>query len=528
MFEGIGCLPGEYHIDIKPDAVPRQCHDRKTPLSMRADLKEKLESYTEKGIITPVDYPTEWISNNVSVRKSNGTLRICLDPSNLNKVIQRNHFPMPTLDDVLSELDGAKVFSLCDAKDGFLQVKLSDQSSDLTTFWTPFGKYKWLRMPFGLSSSPEEFQRRLSDALNGLQGITVVADDILIYGKGTTYKEAVQDHNQKLEQLLTRARRVNLKLNRDKCKFLLDTLPYIGHVITKDGVKADQNKIQAITDMPAPSNSDGVRRFLGHVNYLAKFIPNCSAECEPLRRLIGVSDNDFVWGHDQEQAFDRLKKLMSATETLKYFRVNEPVVVQTDASTEGLGAVLLQEGRPICYGSRSLTESEKNYAPIELELLAILYGMQKFDQFVFGNPDVTIHTNHSPLESIFKKPLHQAPKRLQSMLLALQRYPSKVVYKPGSEQITADMLSRAPVGYPVKEVPDEQIFIINQLTSFMSDWSTANIKRDLPVSESTYQQIQQETKLDPEMISLTKLIMTGWPLKPSDIPEMVRPYHTYK
>jgi len=150
---------------------------------------------------------------------------------------------MPTLDDVLSKLDGARVFSLCDAKDSFLQIKLSKKSSDLTTFWTPFGKYKWLRRPFGLSSSPEEFQRRLSDALSGLGGLTVVADDILIYGKGATQAEAVQEHNQKLEKLLARAGRVNLKLNKEKCTFLLIEPPYICHLITKDGVKGDPNKI---------------------------------------------------------------------------------------------------------------------------------------------------------------------------------------------------------------------------------------------------------------------------------------------
>ena len=528
VFEGIGCLPGEYHIEIDKDAVPRQSHNRKTPLSMMADLKEKLESYTKKGILAPVDYPTEWISNNVSVRKPNGTLRVCLDPSNLNKVIQRNHFPMPTLDDVLSELDGARVFSLCDAKDGFLQIKLSEKSSDLTTFWTPFGKYKWLRMPFGLSSSPEEFQRRLSDALSGLKGVTVVADDILIYGKGSTHAEAVQDHNLKLEKLLTRARRVNLKLNKDKCKFLMKELPYIGHLITNGGVKADPGKIRAITEMKAPIDSDGVRRFLGHVNYLAKFVPNCSAECEPLRRLVGVADKDFIWGPDQERAFKEIKSLITATSSLKYFNVHKPVVVQTDASTEGLGAVLLQDDQPVSYGSRSLTDSEKNYAPIELELLAIVYGLQKFDQYVFGNPDVTVHTDHRPLEPIFQKPLNKAPKRLQSMLLALQRYPVLVQYKPGAQQITADMLSRAPVGKPTRELPDEQIFTVNQLKSFLSDLTTENLKTDLPVSEPTYKMIREQTNLDAVMRKLQQLISSGWPQKLKEVPEEIKPYHSYK
>ena len=528
VFEGVGCLPGEYQIEINKGAVPRQCHNRKTPLSMMKDLKAKLDSYTQKGIIAPVDYPTAWISNNVAVRKPNGSLRVCLDPSNLNKVIQRNHFPMPTLDDVLSELCDAKVFSLCDAKDGFLQIKLSETSSDLTTFWTPFGKYKWLRMPFGLSSSPEEFQRRLSDALSGLKGVTVVADDILIYGKGSSYEEAVKDHNEKLERLLTRARRVNLKLNKEKCKFLLEELSYIGHVITKDGVKPDKAKIAAITAMKPPTDSDGVRRFLGHVNYLSKFIPHCSAECEPLRRLVGASPTEFVWQQEQEEAFKKIKKLITATGALKYFDINKPVVVQTDASTDGLGAVLLQDNCPVGYGSRSLTQSEKNYAPIELELLAIVYGMQKFDQYVFGNPSVTVHTDHRPLEPIFQKPLNKAPKRLQSMLLALQRYPMEVVYKPGKEQVTADMLSRAPVEVAKDGAPGEQIFIVNQLKSFMSDLSPISMKRDLPVSEQTYNLIQQETRKDPTLNRLQAMILSGWPSKPDCVPEEIKVYHSFK
>ena len=337
----------------------------------------------------------------------------------------------------------------------------------------------------------------------------VMADDILIYGKGKTREEAVRDHNEKLEKLLTRARRVNLKLNRDKCKFLLEELAYIGHRITTKGVKPDPAKVAAITAMKSPKNGEEVRRFLGHINYLSKFIPNCSAECEPLRRLSGVKDSEFVWHEDQDRAFKTIKDFITSTETLKYFNVNQPVVVQTDASTDGLGAVLMQDGQPVCYGSRSLTEPEKNHAPIELELLAIVYGMQKFDQYVFGNPAVTVHTDHRPLETIFKKPLNKAPKRLQSMLLALQRYPMKVVYKPGTEQITADMLSRAPVGPASGGVPDEQIFTVNQLKSFMSDLSAESLKRDLPVSEATYNKIQQETPRDEALKQLQSVIQDG-------------------
>jgi len=162
---------------------------------MRQDLKNKLESLPDNKIIAKVDYPTPWISNTLTRRKPNVKLRVFIDPAHLNKAIKRNHYPMPTLEDVLPELEGAKIFLLCDAKDGFLQAKLDSESRDLTTFWMPYGNDKWLRMPFGLSSSPEEFKRRLSDALAGLDGTMIVADDILVYGKGATMEEARLDHN---------------------------------------------------------------------------------------------------------------------------------------------------------------------------------------------------------------------------------------------------------------------------------------------------------------------------------------------
>ena len=380
-------------------------------------------------------------------------------------------------------------------------------------------------MAFGLVSSSEEFQRRLSEALDGLPGVTVVADDILIYGKGENKEEAMNNHNQNLEKLLIRAQEVNLKLNKEKCRFLLQELPYIGHIITEQGIKPDPKKINAIQEMKPPKDSDEIRRFLGHINYVSKFVPDCSAESEPLRRLINVSDEDFIWGEDQVNAFTRLKKLLTDEKTLQYFRVNHPIVVQTDASTGGLGAVLMQDEKPVCYASRSLTDSEKNYAPIELELLAIVYAMQKFDQYVFGCKDLTVHTDHEPLEPILKKSLLKAPKRLQSMLLALQRYPMSVKYRPGVLQVTADMLSRSPVDKSAPGVPEEQIF---QIQSFLSDLNISEPKQDLPVSESTYMSIKASTKDDEELKLIGRLIMTGWPQKPSDLPDLAKSYHSFR
>ena len=228
-------------------------------------------------------------------------------------------------------------------------------------------------MPFGISTAPEEFQRRLSTALEGLKGVSVVADDILIYGKDRG------EHDENLRKFFKRASKCELKLNKKKCRFHMTELPYIGHVLTSEGVKPDPKKVSAIKDMEAPRISEDVRRFLGHVNYMAKFMPNLSAESEPLRRLLNLPDNEFCWGIDQRNAYETLKLMLTSDKLLQYYYSRKPVVIQTDASTAGLGAVLMQEDKPVAYASRSLTKSESNYAPIELECLAIVFAMNKFD-----------------------------------------------------------------------------------------------------------------------------------------------------
>ena len=221
VFSGLGCLPGEYDIVVDNSVKPVQNRPRKVAYALKDDLQKKITALEDQKVIAKVDIPTPWISNCLAIRKSNGTVRVRIAPTDLNKTIQRNHFPLPTIEEVLLKLKDAKIFSLVDAKDGFLQVKLTNESSYLTTFWTPFGKYRWLRMAFGLTSSPEEFQRRLQLALDGLDGIFIVADDILIIGRGETDEEARRDHDGNLDRLLQRAREQNLKLNKAKMRLHL-------------------------------------------------------------------------------------------------------------------------------------------------------------------------------------------------------------------------------------------------------------------------------------------------------------------
>ena len=193
-----------------------------------------------------------------------------------------------------------------------------------------------------------------------------------------------------------------IKLNKKKCRFHMTELPYIRHILTSESVKLDPKKVFAVRNMESSRNKE-VRRFLGHVNYMAKFMPNLSAESEPLRRLLNLTDKEFCWGVDQSTACETLKQMLTSEKLLQYYDSRKPIVIQTDASTAGLGAVLLQEDKPVAYASRSLSKSESNYAPIELECLAIVFTMNKFDQYIFGHPNVTIHIDHRPLEAIMNK-----------------------------------------------------------------------------------------------------------------------------
>ncbi|KAL9986304.1 hypothetical protein ACROYT_G000436, partial [Oculina patagonica] len=414
VFDGIGCLKGTYQIKIDPNVSPVVHPPRKIPFTQREKVKEELDRMEKLGVIRKAEEPTEWVSSLVVVEKPNGQVRLCLDPRDLNKAIQREHYPMKTVEEVAAELSDAKVFSVLDATSGFWHIKLDEKSSELLTFNTPFGRYQYLRMPFGINSAPEIFQKRMTQAFEDLSGVKTIADDILIWGRNEV------EHNHRLEQVLERSRKVGLKLNRSKMKILTAEVPYIGHVLTSNGLKPDPSKVRAVEEMPSPADKPALLRFLGMVNYMGKFIPNLADLTQPLRELLH-KEVEWHWSERQEKAFRAIKEKLTSDATLQYYDVETPLTVSVDASSYGLGACLLQEGRPVCYASRSLNSAEKNYAQIEKELLAIVYGCTKFHQYVYGKK-VKVQTDHKPLEALFKKPLFQTPQRLQRMMLRLQQF----------------------------------------------------------------------------------------------------------
>ncbi|XP_028412533.1 uncharacterized protein K02A2.6-like [Dendronephthya gigantea] len=483
---------GKHHIEVDPNIKPVIHPPRKVPAALRHRILKELERMVDLGVIEKQSEPTSWVNSMVTVVKPN-KLRICIDPRDLNRAIRREHYPLPTVEEVVSRLPKARVFSTLDASSGFWQIELDDSSSTLCTFNTPFGRYRFKRLPFGISSAPEVFQKVMTTLLEGLDGVECIADDILVWGKD------ISQHNQRLRSVLDRCQERNLKLNREKCEIQRTQLTYVGHLLTADGLQPDPEKIRAIQQMPEPADKQAVMRFM-----------EISA---PLRSLL-ESKTEWHWGESQKKSFQQLKSLVASTPVLKYYDVNCPVTLSVDASSHGLGAVIMQDQQPIAYASRALTSNQQKYAQIEKELLAVVYGCSKFHQYIYGQT-VKVETDHKPLEAIFRKPLHQTPLRLQRMLLQLQRYSLEVTYKPGKEMYLPDTLSRAHLNEEKESLLDEELEV-------------CLLDLELPISPEKLKEFQDATDQDTALQNLKTVILSGWPNTRSQVHPDIREFWSYQ
>ena len=502
-FQGIGCFPGEFHIDLKPDAVPVVHAARRIPEALLNKLEDELKNLTKQDIITPVIEPTDWVNSIVCVTKPNGSLRLCLDPKDLNAAIRRPYYRTPTLDDILPKLNGAKYFTILDARSGYWNIKLSNDSSLYTTFNAgPYGRYRFLRLPFGLSCAQDVFQRMVDETFGDLPGVTGIADDIVIFGS----KE--EEHDANLRRVLERARERGIRFNPDKTKLKRTSIPFFGNIISAAGLEPHPAKIEAIKEMKPPSNVKELQTILGLATYLSRFTPNLSELTAPLRELCR-QDAIFTWEKGHQEAFEKLKERLISSSVLRYFDKDKPLTIQVDASIQGLGAVLLQENGPVEYASKSLSEAETRYSNIEREMLAILFGLERFHYYAYGR-HVTVETDHKPLESIFKKHLEKAPPRLSRMLLRIQKYDINVKYVPGKSVPVADALSRNNPR-PGDEIKDLNI-------------SVHEIESQLNASPMRLQKVRAETATDKTLQCLISMISSGWPDKRSLCPDDLIPY----
>ena len=480
----LGTLPGTLHLNVDEKVRPQIMPNRRTPVSIKDKVSTELKRLVKLKVITKVEEPTAWLSQITCVEKKNGKIRICLDPNLLNRALLRERYILPTIDDMLHELRDSKIFTKADLTNGYWHIKLDHTSSLLTTFQTESGRYRWLRLPFGINVASEIFQRE-HKALSGLTGVICIADDIIIHGKDE------KSHNINLNNFLKRCLEQGIKLNKSKIKHRVEKVTFMGHVITKDGLKIDQQKIEAIKNYETPKDVKAVRRLLGMCNYLSRFIQNYSNLTTSISQLL-KKDVLYTWSGEQEEAMKKIKESLMKAPT-RFYNPNNELTLENDASEYGLGLMLTQDGHPVGYHSRTLNPSEKNYAQIEKEMLAIAYGLTKFHQYTYGKK-VTVITDHKPLVSIVKKPIGKATQILQNLLLKTQIYNYEVIYKPGKELHCADALSRAPIEGHEHE---EERFIIHNINENISDHILKRLK--------------EETIKDKRLQILKNTLQRGWP-----------------
>lgn len=510
LFRGLGCLPGVYHIVIDSSVKPVVCAPRKVPFSMRDRLLAELNKMIDLGVIRKVSHPTPWVNALVIAAKKDNGLRICLDPRPLNNAIQRAHFQLPTITDLSTRLRGSCFFSVLDANSGFWMIQIDDESADLCTFSTPFGRYQFTRLPYGINCASEVFHGKMRQLLEDLEGVDSFVDDIIVWGRTR------DEHDHRLRLLLQRAKEINLKFNKTKCKIGVEEVTYLGHVFDKHGMRADDNKIRAIKEMQPPNDRKALERFLGAVNFLAKFIPNYSEHAVPLTNLL-KKDICWCWEAGHQAAFDKLRSLVCSAPVLALYDPARPVLLSVDSSAYAMGAVLLQDGRPVEYASRTLTDTQARYAQIEKELLAIVFACERFHQYLFGKNKVIVESDHKPLESIFKKPMMSVPIRLQRMLLRLQSYDLVVTYKPGKFMYIPDTLSRSPLSDVYN---DEVTNNVIQQVKLMID--------SLNISMNKLKLIKDKTRNDVNLMALIKCIQSGWPKYKANVTKELSEYWSYR
>ena len=319
---------------------------------------------------------------------------------------------------------------------------------------------------------------------------------------------------QKLEMFLKRCQKKQICLNKDKFRLKLRPVAYMGHLLTDEGIKPDPKKITAIHQMPKPTDVAGVRRMLGMVTYLAKFLPQLATMSEPLRQLT-KQDVEWIWTYEHDKAMDSIKKAITQVPVLKYFNDKERATLQCDSSRLGIGVALMQGGQPVAYASRALTSTEQQYAQIEKELLSILFGLERFDKYTFGR-QVRIQTDHKPLEALHKKPLHSVPKRLQRMFLRMQRYDVTVVYRKSKHMFLADTLSRA---YVADEGSDA---CLDGEVLHLDDEDATEY---LPMTRTRIEMLQQGTQTDETLMQLKNMIQNGWPEHKNNVSQSIRQYY---
>ena len=415
----------------------------------------ELDHLEQDGVLERVSH-SDWATPIVVVRKPTGKVRICGDfKVTLNPVLKSDIHPFPLPEELFHKLNQGYKFSKIDLANAYLQIELEDKSVVINTHQ---GLYRYKRLPFGLTCAPAVFQKIVEKVIQGIPGTANYLDDIIV--TGTTEKEHLQLTLSKLKES-------GFRLRRDKCKFFQDTVEYLGHTIDNQGIYPQPAKIYAIANMPYPKNIAELRSFLGMVNYYDRFTPGLATRCAILNDLLH-KESTWCWTVEHSQAVDTIKEALTSSTTLSHYDPKLPLSIACDASQVGIGAVLFHTlpdnvEKPIAYASRKLSKAEKNYTQIQKEALAILYGIQKFRQYLLGRK-FNLITDHKPLLTIFhpaKGIPETAASRLQRWAIILSAYDFVVQYKLTTKHGNADGLSRLPLNITEQDDQSDECRMCN-------------------------------------------------------------------
>ena len=429
-------LPPERIMDMEIEILPGVAPISKAPYRMApaelTELKAQIQELLDKGFIRPSVSP--WGAPVLFVRKKDGSMRLCIDYRELNKVTVKNKYPLPRIDDLFDQLRGASTFSKIDLQSGYHQLRICPKYVHKTAFRTRYEHYEFLVMPFGLTNASAVFMDMMNRIFREYldKFVVVFIDDILIYS------ETEEEHRDHLKIVLEKLRKEKLYAKFKKCEFWLKEVAFLGHIISGKGIQVDPQKIEAIMKWPQPTNITEIRSFLGLAGYYRRFVDGFSQLSAPLTKLTrkGIQ---YVWTRECENSFQELKRRLVEAPILTLPTGNEGFVIYSDASRKGLGCVLMQRGKVIAYASRQLKPNEENYPTHDLELAAVVFALKIWRHYLYG-AKCEVYTDHKSFKYIFtQKELNMRQRR---WLELLKDYDLEILYHPGKANVVADALSR--------------------------------------------------------------------------------------
>jgi hypothetical protein len=504
------CITGFQHQPMVDKSVrPVRQALRRLPLALRDEVSAELKRMQDLHIIEKID-ASPWISNLVIVRKTDKSLRICVDLTNVNKAVIPEVYPLPTLEELTSKLAGATVFSKLDMKWGYLQVPLATESRYLTAFVTHEGVYQFMRLPNGICSAPSAFQQIIKHMLTNIDGVVNLLDDILIYG--TT----VQEHDKRLAMVLERLNAHQVVLHKDKSVVGVRQINFNGHELSGQGMRPLTSNVDDLSKMTPPVDVKQLRSFIGAIGFYARFVPHYADIIEPLRCLLRL-DVPWDWTSDCQRSFEHIIECVSSTATLTHFDPIATTIVTTDASSIALGACLSQVvmgvERPVAFASRVLSPTERNYSASEREALACIWASEKWHFYLYGRK-FTLQTDHQALQTLLLAPgTGHKPLRLHRWADRLSQYNFDVRYTSGPKIAVADCLSRMVSDHLINDTYGDEATI-----------TVATVFGNSEIAVLSAVDIADATKTDAALSQVIEFVSKGWPAK-TLLPEALRSYY---